>query len=81
MNQHDNLKEAISVVDTGQHVTVNEMGSGFVFALAVTLVEALHASTSVDKLLLTGEEWMALVAKFKNDRNLATTACGESIAT
>ena len=50
-------------------------------ALAVTLVEALHASTSVDKLLLTGEERVALVAKFKDDRNLATAACGEGIAT
>ena len=50
-------------------------------ALAITLVEALDASTSVDKLLLTGEEWMALVAKFKDDRNLAAATCGEGIAT
>ena len=50
-------------------------------ALAITLVEALDASTSVDKLLLTGEEWVALVAQFKNDRNLANAACGESVAT
>ena len=50
-------------------------------ALAITLVEALDASTSVDKLLLTGEERVALVAKFKNDRNLANAACGESVAT
>ena len=50
-------------------------------ALAITLVEALHASTSVDKLLLTGEEWMALVAKFKNDRNLAAATGGEAVTT
>ena len=50
-------------------------------ALAITLVEALDASTSVDKLLLTGEERMALDAKFKNDGNLANAACGESVAT
>jgi len=64
MNQHDNLKEAISVVDTGQHVTVNEKGSGFVFALAITLVEALDAATGVNQLLLTGEVRVALVAEF-----------------
>lgn len=50
-------------------------------ALAITLVEALDASTSVDKLLLTGEKRVAFVAKFKDDRNLAAAACGESIAT
>jgi hypothetical protein len=48
---------------------------------AVALVEALNTTTGVDKLLLTSEEWVALVAKFKNDRNLATAACGESVAT
>jgi hypothetical protein len=51
-------------VGTGQHVTVNEMGSGFVFALAVTLVEALDAATGVNQLLLTSEVWVALVAEF-----------------
>jgi hypothetical protein len=64
MNQNDNLKTAISVVGTGQHVTVNEMGSGFVFALAITLVEALDAATGVNQLLLTGEVRVALVAEF-----------------
>jgi hypothetical protein len=64
MNQHDNLKTAISVVDTGQQVTVNEMGSGFVFALAITLVEALDAATGVNQLLLTSEVRVALVAEF-----------------
>ena len=52
-----------------------------VSALAITLVEALDASTSVDKLLLTGEEWVALVAKFKDDRNLAAATCGEAVTT
>jgi hypothetical protein len=64
MNQHNNLKTAISVVDTGQHVTVNEKGSGFVFALAITLVEALDAATGVNQLLLTSEVRVALVAEF-----------------
>lgn len=50
-------------------------------ALAITLVEALDSSTSVDKFLLTGEEWVALVAQFKNNGNLANAACGESVAT
>jgi hypothetical protein len=51
-------------VGTGQHVTVNEKGSGFVFALAITLVEALDAATGVNQLLLTGEVRVALVAEF-----------------
>jgi len=50
-------------------------------ALAITLVEALDASTSVDKLLLTGEEWVALVAKFKDNRNLAAATGGEAVTT
>jgi hypothetical protein len=49
---------------TGQHVTVNEKGSGFVFALAITLVEALDAATGVNQLLLTSEVRVALVAEF-----------------
>jgi len=64
MNQRNNLKTAISVLSTGRHVTVNEMGSGFVFALAITLVEALDAATGVNQLLLTSEVRVALVAEF-----------------
>jgi len=71
MNQRNNLKTAISVVGTGQHVTVNEVGSGFVFALAITLVEALDSSTRVNKLLLASEIRVALVAEF--DVEIATT--------
>jgi hypothetical protein len=71
MNQLDNLKTAISVVGTGQHVTVNEKGSGFVFALAITLVEALDAATGVNQLLLTSEVRVALVAEF--DVEIAST--------
>jgi hypothetical protein len=40
------------------------MGSGFVFALAITLVEALDAATGVNQLLLTSEVRVALVAEF-----------------
>jgi hypothetical protein len=78
MNQHDNLKTAISVVYTGQHVTVNEMGSGFVFALAITLVEALDAATGVNQLLLTSEVRMALVAEFRGELGLRGTR-GEGV--
>ena len=50
-------------------------------ALAVALVEALHATTGVDKLLLACEERMAFVAEF--DIEIATTgaASGERVAT
>lgn len=51
-----------------------------VLALAVTLVEALHASTSVNKLLLTGEEWVALVAEFKRERAALAAASSELVA-
>lgn len=51
-----------------------------VLALAVTLVEALDASTSVDKLLLTGEERVALVAKFERERARLCAASGELVA-
>lgn len=50
-------------------------------ALAVTLVEALHATTSVHKLLLAGEEWMALVAQFKRERTTLAGTSGELVAT
>lgn len=50
-------------------------------ALAITLVKALNASTRVDKLLLTSKKWVALVAQFKDDRNLAAAASGEAVAT
>src|SRR3954447_13658491 len=40
-------------------------------AVAVALVEALHAATGVDQLLLAGEERVALVAEL--DVQLATT--------
>lgn len=50
-------------------------------ALAVTLVEALHASTGVDKLLLTSKERMALVAEFERDWLALAAACGECVAT
>ena len=49
-------------------------------ALAVTLVEALDTSTSIDKLLLTSEEWVALVAEFKRDWLIAAAARREGVA-
>jgi hypothetical protein len=52
-----------------------------VFALAVTLVEALHASTGVDKLLLTSKERVALVAEFERDWLALAAACSECVAT
>lgn len=36
-------------------------------ALTVTLVEALHAATGVDELLLASKERVALVAQFKSE--------------
>jgi hypothetical protein len=48
---------------------------------AVTLVEALNTTTGVDKLLLTSEEWVALVAKFQADSSATGAASGELIAT
>ena len=52
-----------------------------VLALAVTLVEALDASACIDKLLLAGEERMALVAKFERERAALAAAGGELVAT
>ena len=51
-----------------------------VLALAVTLIEALNASTSVDKLLLAGEERVALVAEFERERTALAAASGELVA-
>jgi hypothetical protein len=50
-------------------------------ALAVTLVEALYASTGIDKLLLACEEWVALVAEFERDWLALAATCGECVAT
>lgn len=50
-------------------------------ALSVTLVEALHTTTRIYKLLLTGEERMALVAQFKRERAALAAAGGELVAT
>ena len=50
-------------------------------ALAVTLVEALHAATSVNKLLLTRKERVALVAQFERDGLALAAAGGECVAT
>ena len=52
-----------------------------VLALAVTLVEALDASACIDKLLLAGEERMALVAEFERERAALAAAGGELVAT
>jgi len=65
MNQRNNLKTAISVVSTAKCFAVSKTTcSGFVFALAITLVEALDAATGVNQLLLTSEVRVALVAEF-----------------
>ena len=64
-----------------QRHTRSLWASRSVGALAVTLVEALHASTGVDKLLLTREEWVALVAEFERDWLALAAACCECVAT
>ena len=49
-------------------------------ALAVTLVEALHASTGVDELLLACVERVALIAQFERDGLTLDATCGECVA-
>ena len=49
-------------------------------ALSVALVEALHATTGVYKLLLASEEWMALVAQFKREGTTLAGTSGELVA-
>ena len=55
-------------------------GSGLRFALAVALVEALHASTRVHQLLLSGEEGMAFVAQFDVQISAAGRASLEHVS-
>ena len=55
--------------------------SGLGLALAVTLVEALDATTGVDKLLLAGEVRVAFIAQFHAKRSRFGAAGGENVAT
>ena len=50
-------------------------------ASTVTLVEALHASTGVDQLLLAGEVWVTLVAELDLHDATLRAASDEGIAT